>query len=133
MPTSVVAVDASLSGELLPPRIGPRRGVAATVLVIAGLAVAGGVAFAMLQSMPREPPRKPIVLAPPPGGAASAAATALSGTAAADPTAIPVFSADSLPRASDTPSATASTPARPAPVWRPAPQPRKKKAIDDGF
>jgi serine/threonine-protein kinase len=133
MPMSADApIDSSLPGELLPRR--RRHGTMTALLVVGGLAIAGGVAFATLRATTQEPARKPIVLAPPAGVAASAtAATMAVATATAEPAAIPVVAADSLPKASETPSATTTAPPRPTPAWRPAPQPRKKKTIDDGF
>jgi serine/threonine-protein kinase len=137
MPLSsrALAGDASLSGELLPPRSlrGRGRGVVAAVLVAAGLAVAGVVGFAFLRPAAQDV-HKPIVLAPPRDVPAASTAAAAAAAAATDSAAIPVFAADSLPKASETPSASAGVAPRPTPVWRPPAQTRpKKKAVDDGF
>ena len=135
------AVDASLSGELMVVRMRSSRGLALAAVSAVGLAIAGTIAFALLRGGSSEPAHKPIVLAQPhdvPLGASSsssaAASTATPAAVSADTAAIPVFAADSLPKAGGTvsaPATAAAPPRRPAGVWHPAP--RKKKAIDDGF
>jgi serine/threonine-protein kinase len=128
----------------------PRRTL---ILVSAavGAVAAGAIAFVLLLSGPAVRATRPIVIGTSvPGGGGSAWVAAPTGSASDSPTDpaaasasgnIPVFEADSLPRAG---AKTATTPAaQPPPIHprvvapppsKPAPAPKpRKKSVDDGF
>jgi len=110
-------------------------------LVGGAIALAGVATLAALRSSPGPAARPstgtstvaaavvPTAVPPP-----SAISPTPSSSAPSDTT-IPVFAADSLPKAGAVtqPAAAQPGPARGAPVARPAPVPKRKKTVDDGF
>ena len=135
---------------------GSRKAALVVSFVVGGALVAGGVAFATMRTQPKPLPSTTAAAAP--GGSVAAAkqALAMSATTATaavasvtpDPStvasttggAIPVFEADSLPKAGAAAAQPASAPvrvgapvARPVPAAATAPATRRKKPVDDGF
>jgi len=140
------SVERSPSVELLMPR--SRTPLVVSFLVGAAI-VAGGVAFATMRGHPVAAARPaPLATATtlPPVAAPTTARSATAAPSTASSTAdIPIFSADSLPKAGATAQAAAPAPPRArevtvAPAPRPVPAPaattapvRRKKTVDDGF
>ncbi|HEY8039071.1 MAG TPA: serine/threonine-protein kinase [Polyangiaceae bacterium] len=102
------------------------------LVIVAALAVAGGVAFATLGTH-AEPARKPVIFATVTATATATATVTATATATmtatATATVIPVMAASALPHA--TAAATAPAPGRATPPV--ATHPPKKKTVDDGF
>jgi serine/threonine-protein kinase len=137
-PVSSAPADSSTPFELELRRSQGRRNLLFGVLVAGAIAGAGAVTFAMLRSQRGETaPKTPIVLGT---GASQAAPTAAAlppppPSASVVPESIPVFSADSLPKATASQLAPGAVPPRAAPVRHPPPPPpaSRKKQVDDGF
>jgi hypothetical protein len=131
-------VDSSPLPEL--PASNPRRtvlvaGFAGGAIALAAVGVlallrppAAQTAAPSLASSTAAPAEVPVALS----AAASAVASASSGAAPSE-SGIPVFAADSLPKAGASPQTTAAppAPARAGPAVRPPP--KRKKTVDDGF
>ncbi|HEY1691821.1 MAG TPA: protein kinase [Polyangiaceae bacterium] len=147
-PTSTSApVDLSLPLEAAGLR--PRRTIVFASAGVGALIALAGVTFVATRSGPARPAAAPIVVTDPssPPGARAIVSDPAPSAAPSASESIPVFEADSLPRAG-TPAAPAGTSpppiVRPAVIVRPTPVPvprsapapapkKKKKTVDDGF
>jgi eukaryotic-like serine/threonine-protein kinase len=141
------SVERSPSMELLVPR---SRAPLVVSFLVGGALVAGGVAFATMRShaSPAQSTSVVAAAAAPPVAAVPAEPTTANATsvpsAASSAGGIPIFSADSLPKAGAAAQAPAAAPARARPVTvapspRAAPPPTattsppRRKSVDDGF
>jgi serine/threonine-protein kinase len=120
----------------------PGRTVLVAGLVGGAIALAGVGALALLRSSGRPTGTSvaatthasaTLTVAPP--EAPPSASSPPPSTSASSETTIPVFAADSLPKAvtPSQPAAVQPVPPRATPAVRPAPPPKRKKTVDDGF
>ena len=130
-PTGLSSPDSSAMPELRTSR--PGRTVLVAGLAGGAIALVAVAAIAVLRSPPKQSVRAPIVVSTVPAQTAATTPSSAPSSSASDEASIPVFAADSLPKAGDTPNQTAGRPAPVRAAPAPRPTPKRKKTVDDGF